>query len=75
MAVAGFGQLLRGSNYLGDWAYSEAIELAQSARGADPFGYRAEAITLMGVDEPLAPATLDEIRALPQVHEARALAF
>jgi len=34
-----------------------------------------EAITLMGVDEPLSPATLAEIAALPQVREAKALAF
>jgi D-3-phosphoglycerate dehydrogenase len=34
-----------------------------------------EAITLMGVDEPLTADTLGEIRSLPQVREARALAF
>ncbi|MEM6904881.1 MAG: phosphoglycerate dehydrogenase, partial [Pseudomonadota bacterium] len=34
-----------------------------------------EAITLLGVDEPLAPETLAEISALPQVREAKALAF
>ena len=34
-----------------------------------------EAITLMGVDDPLAPETLAEIAALPQVQEAKALSF
>jgi D-3-phosphoglycerate dehydrogenase len=34
-----------------------------------------EAITLMGVDEPLSDAVLGEIAALPQVREAKALAF
>ncbi|MEM0922833.1 MAG: phosphoglycerate dehydrogenase [Pseudomonadota bacterium] len=34
-----------------------------------------EAITLMGVDDPLAPETLAEIAALPQVREAKALRF
>ncbi|MEM6422642.1 MAG: phosphoglycerate dehydrogenase, partial [Pseudomonadota bacterium] len=34
-----------------------------------------EAITLMGVDEPLSEDVLAEIRALPQVHEAKALEF
>ncbi|MEM1277278.1 MAG: phosphoglycerate dehydrogenase [Pseudomonadota bacterium] len=34
-----------------------------------------EAITLMGVDDPLSPETLDEIAALPQVQEAKALVF
>ncbi len=34
-----------------------------------------EAITLMGVDEPLSPAVLAEIAAIPQVREAKALKF
>ncbi|MEM9043987.1 MAG: phosphoglycerate dehydrogenase [Pseudomonadota bacterium] len=34
-----------------------------------------EAITLMGVDDPLSPETLAEIAALPQVQEAKALVF
>ena len=34
-----------------------------------------EAITLMGVDDPLSPELLAEIEALPQVREARALVF
>ena len=47
-AVAGFGQLLRGdTKYLGDWTYQNAIALAVEAKGADPFGYRAEAVSLM----------------------------
>ena len=46
-AIAGFGQLLKSGNYTGDWSYDQAIELAQSAKGADRFGYRAEAIRLM----------------------------
>ena len=46
-AMAGFGQLLRGSEHLGAWSYDEAIALANRAKGHDPFGYRAEAIRLM----------------------------
>jgi len=34
-----------------------------------------EAISLIGVDEPLGPKTLAEIAALPQVREAKALVF
>ncbi|MGF1446342.1 MAG: phosphoglycerate dehydrogenase [Pikeienuella sp.] len=34
-----------------------------------------EAITLLGVDDPLSPTVLTEISALPQVREAKALAF
>jgi Ca-activated chloride channel family protein len=46
-AVAGFGQLLTGATYLGDWGWEEAIALANSGKGGDPFGYRAEAVQLM----------------------------
>lgn len=47
MAIAGFGQLLRGSALLGDWGWDEAIALANASKGDDPFGYRAEAVQLM----------------------------
>jgi len=46
-AIAGFGQLLSGSDYLGDWGYAQAIDLATANRGADAFGYRTEAVQLM----------------------------
>ena len=52
-AIAGFGQLLSGSAYLGTWSWDEALALAQSARGDDPFGYRTEAITLMRLAQSL----------------------
>ena len=54
VAVAGFGQMLRGAKYLGDWGWPQMIALAQGARGDDPFGYRAEAVTLMRLAESLA---------------------
>ncbi|WP_170574419.1 vWA domain-containing protein [Ruegeria atlantica] len=53
-AIAGFGQLLRGGDYLGSWSYEDAIALANSGKGEDPFGYRAEAVTLMRLAETLA---------------------
>ncbi|MFD3188976.1 von Willebrand factor type A domain-containing protein [Sedimentitalea sp. HM32M-2] len=47
-AIAGFGQVLRGDDtYLGDWDYDQAIALANANRGADPYGYRTEAVRLM----------------------------
>ncbi|MGL6210680.1 MAG: vWA domain-containing protein [Paracoccaceae bacterium] len=52
-AIAGFGQLLQGSTYLGDWGWDDAIMLATANRGADPYGYRAEAISLMRLAESL----------------------
>tara|TARA_R110002167_G_scaffold364821_2_gene587557 strand:+ start:50720 stop:52612 length:1893 start_codon:yes stop_codon:yes gene_type:complete len=53
-AIAGFGQLLRGSNYLGDWGYAQAIDLANANRGADDFGYRTQAVQLMRLAQSLA---------------------
>lgn len=47
VAIAGFGQILTDGKYLGGWDYDDAIALAQANKGADDFGYRAEAITLM----------------------------
>jgi Ca-activated chloride channel homolog len=46
-AVAGFAQLLRGGTYTGVLSYDDIIEQAQSARGEDRFGYRAEFIELV----------------------------
>jgi Ca-activated chloride channel family protein len=45
-AVAGFGQLLRGGRFTGQWGYDEAIELARGARGEDPHGYRSEFVAM-----------------------------
>lgn len=52
-AIAGFGQLLRGSDFLGDWSYGDAIALANAHRGADEFGYRHEAVQMMRLAESL----------------------
>jgi Ca-activated chloride channel family protein len=45
-AVAAYGQLLRRDPYTGAFDFADVIELAQGARGDDPFGYRAEFIQL-----------------------------
>jgi Ca-activated chloride channel family protein len=45
-AVAGFGQILRGGKYTGDFSYPEVLALARGARGDDPFGYRGEFLQL-----------------------------
>ncbi len=47
IAVAGFAQLLRGSNYTGDFNYDKVIELAQANKGKDEYGYRTEFIQLV----------------------------
>ena len=46
-AVAGFGQLLRGSPYTGKFDFDQVIELAQGARGEDRFGYRSQFLQLV----------------------------
>lgn len=46
-AVAAFGQKLRGSAYGSDMTWAEIEALAQSARGTDEGGYRAEFVRLV----------------------------
>ena len=54
VAIAGFGQLLTASPFLQNWGYKDAIALATGAKGADPYGYRAQAVTLMRLAQTLA---------------------
>jgi len=46
-SVAGFGMLLRESEYRGDLSYEELAALALSAKGRDVYGYRAEFVSLV----------------------------
>ncbi len=46
-AVAGFGILLRDSEYKGNLTFDAVLEVAQQHRGADREGYRAEFIELV----------------------------
>lgn len=46
-AVAGFGLLLRNSEYKGSVTYEKVLELARSAKGTDQYGYRSEFIKLV----------------------------
>ncbi|QGX99915.1 VWA domain-containing protein [Roseovarius faecimaris] len=47
IAIASFGELLKRSDFTGDWSYDDAIALANATKGDDAYGYRAEAIRLM----------------------------
>ncbi len=47
MAVAAFGQKLRGGDYVGGFGYDQIAAVARSARGDDDDGYRAEFIDLV----------------------------
>ena len=53
-AVAAFGMLLRGSEYVGDFSTEQVLALAESARGQDKEGYRLEFINLVKSDQALA---------------------
>jgi Ca-activated chloride channel homolog len=55
-AVAGFGQLLRGSHYLMDFNYEQVRQLAQSSSSPDPYGYRGEFLQLIGLAQALTPS-------------------
>ena len=46
-AVAGFGQLVRGGRYTGDFDYDDVIALAVETKGEDRFGYRSEFVNLV----------------------------
>lgn len=46
-AVAAFGQMLKGGEHTGNFTYDDVIALAQSGKGEDKFGYRAEFINLV----------------------------
>jgi Ca-activated chloride channel family protein len=47
VAVASFGQLIKGSKYVEDMDFDDVIDMAQKAKGADEYGYRSEFIQLV----------------------------
>ncbi len=47
VAVAAFGQKLRHTDQLADFDYDRIMQIATAARGSDPFGYRAEFLSLV----------------------------
>jgi Ca-activated chloride channel family protein len=52
LAVAGFGQMLRGDPWLAQgFGWGQVLELAQGARGQDPYGLRAEFVQLVRAAE------------------------
>ena len=55
MAVAGFGMLLRDSEFKGELTYASVLEMARSAKGADEFGYRSEFIELVDIARGISP--------------------
>ncbi len=48
LAVAAFSQKLRGDPWMApDYGWDRVLDLAQGARGADPYGERAEFVQLV----------------------------
>ncbi len=47
VAVAAFGQKLRGTDQTTSFGYDKVMEIATAARGTDPYGYRAEFLSLV----------------------------
>ncbi|WEZ83197.1 VWA domain-containing protein [Rhizobium sp. 32-5/1] len=47
IAVAAFGQKLRGTDAVAAYPYGSILDLAAGARGDDPYGYRAEFLNLV----------------------------
>ncbi|TPJ62213.1 VWA domain-containing protein [Mesorhizobium sp. B2-6-1] len=47
VAVAAFGQKLRDEDATAKFGYDRIMEIATAARGADPFGYRSEFLSLV----------------------------
>ena len=56
VAVAAFGQRLRGEQQVADYSYADIAELANGARGTDAEGYRAEFVKLVRMTESLGKA-------------------
>jgi Ca-activated chloride channel family protein len=55
VAVAAFGQRVRGEKELGDFSYRQIASLAEASRGVDPQGYRSEFVKLVRTADRLAP--------------------
>lgn len=53
MAVAGFGQILKNSNYAGKFTYQDASKLAKQGLGNDTKGYRGGFVKLVELAEAL----------------------
>ncbi len=53
LAVAAYGQLMRGGQYTGQFGWQDTLNLAKGAKGKDPYGLRAEFIELVGIAQRL----------------------
>ena len=63
MAVAGFGQLLRGGRYTGGWSFADARSLAGTGVGEDRFGYRGEFLRMVDLARSLSTRKVGDATA------------
>lgn len=63
-AVAAFGQLLRGGDYLDGFNFQQALALASQARGSDTYGYRGEFLSMLRTADVLATPALSSSASL-----------
>ena len=47
IAVAAFGQILKGGEHTGNFSYDDVIKMAQNSKGEDIYGHRSEFIKLV----------------------------
>jgi len=59
-AVAGFGMLLRNSEFKGNVTFSKVAEIAKNAKGDDDEGYRGEFVRLVKVAENLSQTSAEK---------------
>ncbi len=59
-AVAGFGMLLKNSEYKGDLTYNQVIKMAKKGKEKDEFGYRSEFIRLAALAAQLPTVGVEE---------------
>lgn len=64
-AVAAWAQWLRGSSLIANYGPKDILALANSARGDDRFGHRAEFIRLVELSAALHPAQVKKMRNKP----------
>jgi Ca-activated chloride channel homolog len=55
VAVAAFGQILRGQPFVQNYSFDDVMTLARGARGTDDFGYRAEFVNLVRIAKSIRP--------------------
>jgi Ca-activated chloride channel family protein len=60
-AVAGFGQLLRGGDFTGNWNYEDVRRTATQGLGQDAGGYRRDFLRLVNLAAALTPAKPDQV--------------